>query len=176
MSGPGNGIAAGTAERRGPEGLASVPDRPHPPAPAEPPADLPRRQPLPPPRADGPVRGSGGCRDAVPFRAPGRPLSRTNGKRTKCPLDPAAPAVATGRPATTAFRKPVFLNADSCRRYRKALNPVFARLMHPPVVRSLRIGAHERVVHGFVALVDLPTGFALVVVPDLAAVSRHDDE
>ena len=33
MSGPGNGIAAGTAERRGPEGLASVPDRPHPPAP-----------------------------------------------------------------------------------------------------------------------------------------------
>lgn len=84
MSGPGNGIAAGTAERRGPEGLASVPDRPHPPAPAEPPADLPRRQPLPPPRADGPVRGT-----TAPSTSPAWPATP---RRTRWPARPPAPS------------------------------------------------------------------------------------
>lgn len=84
MSGPGNGIAAGTAERRGPEGLASVPNRPHPPAPAEPPADLPRRQPLPPPRADGPVRGT-----TAPNTSPAWPATP---RRTRWPARPPAPS------------------------------------------------------------------------------------
>ncbi len=47
-------------------------------------------------------------------------------------------------------------------------------LTQPLVVGGFRVGTHERVVDGFVALVDLPMGFALIIVPDLAAAFRHD--
>ena len=53
-------------------------------------------------------------------------------------------------------------------------NLVFVSVAQPTVVSGFRVGTHERVVDGFVALVDLPMGFAQVVVPDLAAASRHD--
>ena len=48
---------------------------------------------------------------------------------------------------------------------------MFVSVAQPTVVSGFRVGTHERVVDGFVALVDLPMGFALVVVPDLAAAS-----
>src|SRR6185437_9426427 len=51
---------------------------------------------------------------------------------------------------------------------------IFHRLPQPPIIRCVRLFAHERVINCFITVKDLTVNFFLVVVPDPPAWRRID--